>query len=153
MQRLFLLSLLTLLSVAASAQKRPITEKDLFDFHWIGDVQLAPDGRHVVFVQSQVKEDRSGYETSLYLLDLTAPGANPQLLLAGTHDSSPRWASTSDKILFVRSLEADGKPQPPQLYLSSSRRALSPMRRPCRKVSRSPRGPAIMPAGLCSRRR
>ncbi len=33
-----------LLSTVASAQKRPITEKDLFDFHWIGDSQLSPDG-------------------------------------------------------------------------------------------------------------
>ena len=100
----------------ADAQTRPITERDLFDFHWIGDMQLAPDGRHAVYVQAQVKEDRSGYETSLYLLDLTIPNATPQLLLAGTHDTTPRWSPDSTRILFLRAPEQDGKPQPAQLY-------------------------------------
>ena len=30
-------------TVAASAQKRNITEKDLFDFTWVGDSQISPD--------------------------------------------------------------------------------------------------------------
>lgn len=122
-----LCNVLLILSLALSAhsQKRPITETDLFDFHWIGDVQLAPDGKHVAFVQTQVKEDRSGYETSLYLLDLTTPDSAPQLLLAGTHDSSPRWASSGNRMLFLRALEVDGKAQPPQLYSMTLFPALS----------------------------
>ncbi len=32
------------------AEKRPITEKDLFDFVWIGDLQISPDGTRVAFV-------------------------------------------------------------------------------------------------------
>ena len=37
-----------LLAISATstllAQKRPITEKDLWDFVWIGDSQISPDG-------------------------------------------------------------------------------------------------------------
>ena len=47
--RLFLL--LLVVSVSASAQKRNITEKDLFDFAWIGDPQVSPDGSTVAFVK------------------------------------------------------------------------------------------------------
>ena len=90
-------------SVFAQAQKRPITDKDLFDFHWIGDVQVAPDGHAAIYVEATTTPDRSNYQTSLYLLDLTAPGATPQLLTPGGHDSSPRWSPDSKQIAFVRS--------------------------------------------------
>ena len=33
------------------ADKRPITEKDLWDFVWIGDPQISPDGSRVAFVR------------------------------------------------------------------------------------------------------
>ena len=33
----------------ALAQKRSITEKDLFNFVWIGDPQVSPDGSRVLF--------------------------------------------------------------------------------------------------------
>ena len=43
-----------LIAVAAfttnAADKRNITEKDLFDFVWIGDVQVSPDGARVAVV-------------------------------------------------------------------------------------------------------
>src|SRR2546426_3521150 len=44
-------------AVAASsvfAEKRNITEKDLFDFFWIGDPQISPDGARVAFVRVTV---------------------------------------------------------------------------------------------------
>jgi hypothetical protein len=37
-----------LLTTALVAQKRNITEKDLFSFTWIGDTQISPDGSHAV---------------------------------------------------------------------------------------------------------
>ena len=113
---------LTLLFVPAlaSAQKRPITDRDLFAFQWIGDEQVSPDGHSAVFVQASVIPDHSGYQTSLYLLDLTQPGATPQQLTPGTHDQSPRWSPDGSQIAFVRSAErpgAAGPPSPAQVYL------------------------------------
>jgi dipeptidyl aminopeptidase/acylaminoacyl peptidase len=102
----------------ASAQsKRPITEKDLFSFVWIGDEQLSPKDGRVVFVQTKVAADRSGYETSIYLLDTAVPGAKPQQLTAGPRDTSPRWSPDGTQIAFLRSGERDGKPAPGQLYV------------------------------------
>jgi dipeptidyl aminopeptidase/acylaminoacyl peptidase len=59
-----LILLVTLNSV--SAQKRNITEKDLFDFVWIGDPQVSPDGSHVAFVRVTVNEKKEGYDTSIW---------------------------------------------------------------------------------------
>jgi len=50
----------------ASAQKRNITEKDLFNFVWIGDPQISPDGSRVAFVRVTVNEKKDGYDTSIW---------------------------------------------------------------------------------------
>ena len=47
----------------SSSAKRPITEKDLFDFIWIANPQLSPDGARVAFTRVVVDEKRTGYET------------------------------------------------------------------------------------------
>ena len=49
-----LLVIVVSLAVPALAQKRNITEKDLFNFVWIGDPQISPDGSRVAFVRVTV---------------------------------------------------------------------------------------------------
>jgi len=103
-----------------SAQtKRNITETDLYQFHWIGDTQMAPDGSRVVFVRVDVTPDHKGYETSLWLLDLNGPNQEPRRITAGPHDSQPRWSPDSRTIAFARAIEKDSKPGKPQIYLLS----------------------------------
>ncbi len=103
-----------------SAQaKRNITETDLYQFHWIGDTQMAPDGSRVVFVRVEVAMDHKSYATSLWLLDLSDSGSVPRRLTAGPHDSQPRWSPDSKTIAFARAIEKDGKTGKPQIYLLS----------------------------------
>jgi dipeptidyl aminopeptidase/acylaminoacyl peptidase len=118
--------ILSCLTLVASAQtKRPITDKDLFAFHWIGDTQLSPSGTTVCYVETTVTPDHSNYQTALYLLDLTSAGAKPVLLTPGTHDSSPRWSPDGKQIAFIRSADRAGAaaaaPNPPQLYLMDAK--------------------------------
>ena len=60
------------------AQKRPITEKDLWDFVWVGDPQVSPDGSRVAFVRVAVNEKKEGYNTSIWSVPIAGgEGSRP----------------------------------------------------------------------------
>src|SRR5437868_692632 len=108
--------LLALALGSVYAQKRSITEKDLFDFVWIGDPQISPDGMRVAFVRVTVNEKREGYNTSIWSVPV-AGGEEPHQLTKGDHDSTPRWSPDGKSLLFLRASEKDGKPEPAQLSI------------------------------------
>jgi dipeptidyl aminopeptidase/acylaminoacyl peptidase len=108
-----------LLTSATYAQKRTITEKDIFSFTWIGDTQLSPDGSHAAYVQTTVNAKRDGYDSAIYLLDTAQPMIPVRRLTNGPHDAQPRWSPDGMQIAFTRAVEKDGKTQPAQLYVLS----------------------------------
>jgi dipeptidyl aminopeptidase/acylaminoacyl peptidase len=113
-------------AVAAFAQKRSITEKDIFQFNWIGDPQISPDGTQVAFVKVSVSDKKDGYDTSIW--SVSTRGDEPaRRLTDGKHDSSPRWSPDGKWLVFVRTPEAPAaagaapggpaRPPSPQLYM------------------------------------
>jgi dipeptidyl aminopeptidase/acylaminoacyl peptidase len=113
-----LIIVLALTAAVSSAfgQKRLITEKDLWDFVWIGDQQVSPDGSRVAFVRVTVNEKKEGYNTSIWSVPVAGDEA-PRQLTKGNHDTTPRWSPDGKILLFLRSTEKDGKPEPPQLAM------------------------------------
>jgi dipeptidyl aminopeptidase/acylaminoacyl peptidase len=117
MRKLVLAVLLVAFATALFAQKRAITEKDLFSFVWIGETQVSPDGSRAVFVRTTVNAKHDGYETALYLLDLNSADPSPRQITNGPHDGQPRWSPDGRQIAFVRAVAKDGKPGTPQVFL------------------------------------
>jgi dipeptidyl aminopeptidase/acylaminoacyl peptidase len=104
----------------AHSQKRLLTEKDLFDFVWVADPQLAPDGAHVTFTRVTVDEKRTNYETSIWIA-ATKTKEIPIRMTNGKHDARPLWSPDGQHIVFVRGGDKDesGKPKPGQLAMLS----------------------------------
>ncbi|PYJ88674.1 MAG: S9 family peptidase [Verrucomicrobia bacterium] len=115
---IFLFAFVVATLTISAAEKRLITERDLFDFVWIGDAQVSPDGSRVAFVRVTVNEKKEGYNTSIWLVP-TAGNEAPHRLTSGERDSAPRWSPDGKYLVFTRSTEKDGKPEPPQLCLLS----------------------------------
>src|SRR5579864_7685090 len=122
------------IAALAQAQKRSITEKDIFQFNWIGDPQISPDGSRVAFVKVTVDEKKTGYDTAIWSVS-TQGNEQPRRMTDGKHDSSPRWSPDGKWLVFVRTPEArapepagpaamgaggagaPGRGQSPQLYM------------------------------------
>src|SRR6185295_11708565 len=99
----------------AVAEKRNITEKDLFSFNWIADPQISPDGSRVAYVRVTVNDKKDGYNSSIWIVS-PATGETHQLT-SSTRDSSPRWSPDGKYLVFTRVTEKDGKPDVPQLFM------------------------------------
>jgi dipeptidyl aminopeptidase/acylaminoacyl peptidase len=102
--RLLAIAILLFTCGGLVAQKRAITEKDIFQFNWIGDPQVSPDGARVAFVKVAVNEKKDGYDTSIWSVSTLGSEA-PRRMTDGKHDSSPRWSPDGKWLVFVRSPE------------------------------------------------
>jgi dipeptidyl aminopeptidase/acylaminoacyl peptidase len=105
---------------SSSSSRRSITDKDIFDFVWVANPQISPDGAHVAFTRVNVDEKRTGYETSIWMVS-TSGGDAPIRLTNGKHDAQARWSPDGKRIAFIRGGDKDesGKPKPAQIALLS----------------------------------
>jgi dipeptidyl aminopeptidase/acylaminoacyl peptidase len=105
-------------AIPRAAEKRTITEKDLFSFVWVADPQISPDGSQAAFVRVNVDEKKDTYESAIWLVK--TDGSEPaRAITSGVRDTSPRWSPDGKRIAFVRSIDKDGRAQPPQIHLMS----------------------------------
>jgi dipeptidyl aminopeptidase/acylaminoacyl peptidase len=98
--------------------RRLITDKDIFEFVWVANPQVSPDGSHVAFTRVIVDEKRTGYETSIFMVS-SSGGESPVRMTNGKHDGQPRWSPDGKRLAFVRGGDKDetGKPGPSQIAL------------------------------------
>ena len=88
------------LSVAA---KTPLQVEHLAQFNQLSDIKLSPDGRYLVYAQSNGGFSPADTSHDLYLLDLqqSQPSQAKRLTHNNSHEHQVRWSSDSSAIYFL----------------------------------------------------
>src|SRR5437764_1663085 len=96
----------SLLAAAASAcaasprSARPMTATDMHMMHRLGAPEVSRDGHWAVFAISDTDFEKNKRNNRLYLLDLTKPGATPQLV-KGAEKGHDAVFGPDDSIWFL----------------------------------------------------
>ncbi|WP_052748963.1 S9 family peptidase [Arsukibacterium ikkense] len=93
------------------AQPRGMQAEDYYNFVFVADPQLSPDGKNVALVHSTISEDRRKRHSNLYLV-ATESNSAPQQLTFTNSDRSPRWSPDGRQLAFI-----SGRGEGQQLYL------------------------------------
>ncbi|HEY2847910.1 MAG TPA: DPP IV N-terminal domain-containing protein, partial [Pyrinomonadaceae bacterium] len=88
------------LAAGTQQAKRPITETDLFEFNWIGDPRISPDGTEVVFSRAAPNKDRTGYDSSIWMVDMGGQKAPIEILTGNV--GSARWSPDGQWLVYRR---------------------------------------------------
>jgi dipeptidyl aminopeptidase/acylaminoacyl peptidase len=84
--------------------------RDLTRIRFLSDPQIAPDGRTVAFVVTQLSEDKDEYLSNIWLVD--GAGGEPRRFTTGPRqDTAPRWSPDGSRLAFVSEREAKKKGQ------------------------------------------
>lgn len=78
------------------------------DYETVGDPQISPDGRRVVYTRRWVDRMADRWETALWIVE--ADGSRNRFLVKG---SNPVWSPDGTRIAYV----ADGEPKGPQVWV------------------------------------
>lgn len=68
---------------------KKIVYSDLYAFNFLSNVVIAPDGKHAVFTKCNASEEKNGYTSELWLMDL--PGGEHRRLTTGGDERGAFW--------------------------------------------------------------
>ncbi|HEY4545483.1 MAG TPA: S9 family peptidase [Pedomonas sp.] len=95
-------------ATAAKTEARPasrgFTAADLVTLNRVSEPALSPDGKWLAYVMRETDMAANKGRTDLFVLDLTAKGAEPRRIAAdATSDSAPQWSSDGQHLFFLSS--------------------------------------------------
>lgn len=113
------LGALILLAVPLTAQStRPATSDDYFNFKFVGDPQLSPDGKLVAYTVTRIDRPANRRVTSIWLASVDGSTAPRQLTASHLSSSGPRWRPDGNALAFTgtRPTPGDEAASRPQFY-------------------------------------
>jgi len=102
-RKTFFITLFTCLFIfplTAGEQSRCFTVKDIFDYEYVSDPQISPDGTTIVYVRnfSDIMTDKR--YTNLWMINFDGTEHRP-LTSGNFNDTSPRWSPDGTQLIYV----------------------------------------------------
>ena len=110
----FFLIVLASSAYAQAPSKRAMTFDDLMAVQRVGEPQISPDGRAVVYTVGTADMDTNRIAHDIWIVS-TAPGSQARQLTQTGHDTRPQWSPDGKSIAFLSSREGT-----PQIYVMSA---------------------------------
>src|SRR5256885_17084856 len=80
---------------ALSSSLPPLTSEDLYEFRFLTDAQISPDGERIAYAVRRSNDARDSYRGAIWLVPFGGRPAR-QVASGDRQDPSPRW-STDDR--------------------------------------------------------
>lgn len=90
------------------AEKNPVVKEDLYQFKFLSEAAISPDGRYAAYVVSQAVEDENRYQSELWIMDLEQRDNRLYAVRGGA--SNPLWLADGS-LLFVSRRDQDSEAQ------------------------------------------
>ena len=94
-----------------------MTSEDLYDFHFLADAQISPDGARVAYVVRTIDRDTNSYRSGIWLVSADGSAQGTRFTSGPGQDSLPRWSPDGKTLAFVSDRNAppgDGKKRKPK---------------------------------------
>jgi len=111
MRRLAILLLLGAATVSGAQEKRSdtlLTVDHYLDFEQVGDPQISPDGKQIVYARRYVNKIEDRWDSALWIMN--ADGSHNRMLGKG---ANPVWSPDGTRIAYV----AEGEPRGTQIFV------------------------------------
>lgn len=90
-----------LVSTVSTAQdKRPFSSMDVFSMEWVGDPQISPDGKTVVYIRRGMNIMNDRRQSRLWIIN-TDGSDHSKLSSKDVNESNPRWSPDGSRIAFT----------------------------------------------------
>ncbi|BAH37297.1 MAG TPA: S9 family peptidase [Gemmatimonas aurantiaca] len=134
---LAVLTAMVLSPAVVQAQLRGVMPRDALVHETASDVQIAPDGRQLVYVRQNVDSLRDKRLRTLWTVN--ADGSAHRQLLPGSNETAPRWSPDGTQLVFRSDREGGAQLWTMQVASGALKRLTS--------VARGPLGAAWSPDG------
>jgi dipeptidyl aminopeptidase/acylaminoacyl peptidase len=94
-----------------SFAKRGMTAEDYFAFEFVNDARIAPDGKQIAFVYTNLDQKRNRRNNSVWVVSTDGSSAPRRLTTEGANSNAPRWSPDGQKIAFLSSRGEGSRPQ------------------------------------------